>query len=169
MDILRLTVTGWSKEKPAQNWSKVWKITAVNGAEDIGKMLDNKHTTSFKTSGSPSYPWIHIELKRNYFITKVAILSGSEPLMNLQVRVGGSKQKPSGTKVATANRFCGMYYGPTLVPHQWVEIDCGLARGVRGKYLILQLTDRFMVNNPLEITELEIYGWGRVCGMGGPK
>ena len=63
---------------------------------------------------------------------------------------------------------CGIYYGPTVVTQQWTEVDCGYSKGMLGKYITLQMTERFLVNNPLEITMLEVYGWGRVCGTQDP-
>ena len=104
-------------------------------------------------------------------ITKVAILSGEEPLMNLEVRVGdenGNGKNNAGLERFTVNERCGMFFGPTLVNQQWVEVECGVPKGMKGRFLSLQLTERFMGNNPLEITQLEIYGWGRVCGWADP-
>ena len=63
---------------------------------------------------------------------------------------------------------CGVYFGPTLVTQQWVEVDCGYTKGMLGQFITLQMTERFMVNNPLEITMVEVYGWGRVCGTENP-
>ena len=103
-------------------------------------------------------------------ITKVAILSGEEPLMNLEVRVGNNnRQDIPDSERYTKNARCGVYYGPTLVRQQWVEVDCGVPRGLKGKFLNIQLTERYKGDNPLEITELEIYGWGRVCSNRDPE
>ena len=108
-------------------------------------------------------------LRRRYLITKVEVLSGIEPLMNLEVRVGDENllNTDENTQM-TGNERCGMFFGPTLVPQQWVEVDCGYPRGMGGKFLTLQLLDRFGGNHPLEISELEIYGWGRTCGFQDP-
>jgi len=137
--------------------------------EGIDAIHDGSNETSFKTSGGDDpYPWIHIDLRRRYLITKIAILSGQEHLMNLQVRVGTSQGRFGTTSIYTHGTLCGVYYGPTLVNRQWVEVDCGLHKGVKGKFLTLQLLDRYMANSPLEIAELEIYGWGRTCTNNDP-
>ena len=85
--------------------------------DGLANIYDGSNETSFKTSGNdegayPPYPWIQIQLKRRYLITKVAILSGEEQLMNLQVRVGTSQTSLS-----------------------WVEVDCGLEKGIKGKFI----------------------------------
>ena len=135
-------------------------------------IYDGNNETSFKTSGvggvDPPYPWIQINLKRMYLITKVAILSGAEHLMNLQVRMANKQMNIGTTSISTHGTLCGVYYGPTLVNRQWVEVDCGLERGIKGKFLTLQLLDRYTANSPLEIAELEIYGWGRTCSINDP-
>ena len=91
--------------------------------------------------------------------------------MNLEVRVGETGQpnsENSGNTRLTDNKRCGMYYGPTLVPQQWVQVDCGFARGLKGSFITLQLTERFGGDHPLQVTSLEVYGWGRVCGSDDP-
>ena len=89
-----------------------------------------------------------------------------------EIRLGdGSLMGKSGTqgnKRFTHNDKCGVFYGPTLVHQQWVEVDCGATRGIKGRYLTLQLTERYEGNHPLEITSLEMYGWGRACGTSDP-
>ena len=52
--------------------------------------------------------------------------------------------------------------------NQWVEVDCGLSRGLKGKVLTLQLTERYGGNTPLEIASIEVFGWGRTCGSEDP-
>ena len=135
-------------------------------------MFDGLTTTSFKT-GESSFPWIKVDMKRLYLLTKVAILSGEEPLMNLEIRFGESGLNMNyfsggNERITETNERCGMYYGPTLVPQQWVEVDCGFSQGIKGRYLYLQLTERYGGNHPLEITTLELYGWGRACGSKDP-
>ena len=155
-------------------WS--WRLTNSHGddyADNLENMLDGLNTTSFKT-GEANYPWIQVALKRKYLITKVAILSGEERLMNLEVRLGDigiANTKSSGqlgNKRITENEKCGVFYGPTLVHQQWVEVDCGTSRGIKGRFLSLQLMERYDGNHPLEITRLEIYGWGTACGNSDP-
>ena len=60
---------------------------------------------------------------------------------------------------------CGVYYGPTLVAKQWIEIDCGFSKGLYGRYITLQLLERRVPSEGgnLELAEIEVYGWGRVC------
>ena len=130
-------------------------------------MFDGLTTTLFKT-GESSFPWIQVDLRRLYLLTKVAILSGEEPIMNLEIRFGDLKSHIGGNERITNNERCGMYYGPTLVPQQWVDVDCGFSHGIKGKFLTLQLTERYGGNHPLEITSFELYGWGRACGNKDP-
>ena len=72
-------------------------------------------------------------------MTKVEILSGEQTLMNLEVRIGMSDMNNEdmrgvdGKKRITGNELCGIFYGPTLVAGQWVEVDCGRSRGLKGK------------------------------------
>ena len=130
--------------------------------------MDNMDSTFLKTE-STSYPWIQVWFRRKMRITKVEILSGEEPLMNLEVRVGDDDLSGTdGDTRMTGNTRCGMYYGPTLVEQQWVTVDCGLPRGLKGKYLTLQLLERFGGNTPLEISQVDIFGWGRTCGNEDP-
>ena len=139
-------------------------------ARALSAIHDNDNQTSFKTKGHEAYPWIWVDLQRKYLITKLAIMSGEEPLMNLDVRVGNEYLPAITEKSAyTQNTRCAMYYGPTLLSKQWVELDCGFPRGIKGKHISLQLTDRLEGNNRLEITELEIYGWGRLCSNRDPE
>jgi len=152
-----------------------WKwnpVSVYQNNDGIDKIYDGNNETSFKTSGvggvDPPYPWIQIDLKRRYLITKVAILSGEEQLMNLQVRVANGMSNIGVSAKSRQGTLCGVYYGPTLVNRQWVEVDCGLERGIKGKFLMLQLLDRYTANSPLEIAELEIYGWGRTCSTNDP-
>ena len=108
-------------------------------------------------------------------MTKVEILSGEQTLMNLEVRIGMSDMNNEdmrgvdGKKRITGNELCGIFYGPTLVAGQWVEVDCGRSRGLKGKRMTLQLPERFEGNNPLQISSLEVFGWGRVCGEADPS
>ena len=98
----------------------------------------------------------------------MAILSGEEPLSNLDIRVGDSDLSSSvsgGNQWMSGNERCGKFFGPTLVPQQWVEVDCGFIKGMLGRFVTLQLTERFGSQHPLEISELEIYGWGKACEL----
>ena len=129
-----------------------------------GNILDGSEETKFKTEDLP-FPWISIELQRAYRITKIAFLSGDEPIMNLDVRVGTQwigKYSDGNTRFS-GNTRCGMFHGPTVVTQQWVELDCGYERGIKGGKISFQLTERTKANSPLEITSVEIFGWGQVC------
>jgi hypothetical protein len=79
-----------------------------------------------------------VDLGRNYRVTKVALQSGAlEQLMNVDVRLeleqgsltlarlGASDQSGAGNNRITGNTRCGIYYGPTLVANQWVEVSRG--------------------------------------------
>ena len=74
-----------------------------------------------------------------------------------------------------------MFYGPTLVPNQWIDIDCGYKDGILGRlitlsvrvghfscyllrYITIQLLERSVSPSRLEIKEIEMEGWGRLCG-----
>ena len=76
---------------------------------------------------------------------------------------------------------CGVFYGPTLVPNQWIDIDCGYKDGILGRlitlsvrvghfscyllrYITIQLLERSVSPSRLEIKEIEMEGWGRLCG-----
>ena len=48
----------------------------------LALIMDGLDTTYFKTARA-SYPWIQVAPRRRYLITKVEVLSGIEPLMNL--------------------------------------------------------------------------------------
>ena len=117
-------------------------------------------------------------------VTKVSVLSGddvsSTPLMNMDVRMGNSSNAGYDPNVKITNNVrCGVFFGPTLISNQWVEIDCGFKKGIYGRlknifpivlptqnhifrYLSLQLLERFG-NGGLAISEVEVYGWGRTC------
>ena len=109
----------------------------------------------------------------------------SKPLMNMDVRVGNSSNAGYDPNVKITNNVrCGVYFGPTLISDQWVEVDCGYKKGIYGRlkiltmlmhvhinanaenhtfrYLSLQLLERFG-NGALSISEVEVYGWGRTC------
>jgi len=140
-----------------------------DGGDGMDSVFDSDNTTQFR-SNADTFPWLQIDLGRNYRVTMVALLSGSvEHLMNVDIRVGESDQSGSGNARITGNTRCGIYYGPTLVSNQWVEIDCGYDRGLMGRYLTIQSTERYQVDNALELAEVEVHGWGRVCGDEDPS
>ena len=156
------------------NLDNEWSFANSHNFGGVKKIWDDDTTTSFKT-GEAAYPWVQINMRRIYLVTKVAILSGEEHLMNLEVRVGIYSMNylemrgERGNKRITGNEKCGMmFYGPTLVTDQWVEVDCGLSRVLKGKVLTLQLTERYRGNTALEIASIEVFGWGRTCGSEDP-
>ena len=139
-------------------------VKSSGNSDGVGNVLDGSEETKFKTEDQP-FPWIGIALQRPYYITKIAFLSGDEPIMNLDVRVGGEwigKQSDGNTRFS-GNTRCGMFHGPTVVTQQWVELDCGYERGIKGGKISFQLTERAKTSSPLEITSVEIFGWGKVC------
>ena len=152
---------------------KAWRFANSHQLDGGMRVVDGLTTTSF-TTGEANYPWMQLDMRRTYLITKVAILSAEEPLMNLEIRFGddnmnsGEFSGQQGKKRIEGNTRCGIFYGPTLVVQQWVEVDCGFTKGVKGRFLSLQLTERYGGSYPLEITSLEIYGGGRACGNKDP-
>ena len=130
-----------------------------------GQLFDGMSSTSVKTN-SEAFPWIQVSMSQQLRVTMVALLSGEEQLMNLDIRVGDtdlSGQEGGGSMWISDNERCGKYFGPTLVAWQWVTVDCGYERGIPGTIVTLQLTERFRPNNPLEVAELEVPGWGSIC------
>ena len=146
-------------------FSEEWVVRSSSLGEGLEKyLIDGSEETKLKTSDA-AYPWIELNLRRNYRITKVAILSGDEPIMNLDVRIGKRSIHPNnaGQSRFIGNTRCQMFYGPTLVTQQWIELDCGYSRGIVGAFIQLQMTERFETSSPLEITSIEVLGWGRTC------
>ena len=147
------------------SFSEEWVIIPSSLAEGLANyVIDGSEETKLRTNEA-AFPYIQLFLRRNYWVTKVAILSGDEPIMNLDVRIGFKSihQSNVGQTRYTANTRCQMFYGPTLVPKQWIELDCGYSRGIRGNVIQFQLTERSTSNSPLEIRSIEIFGWGRTC------
>merc|ERR1719356_881105 len=111
-------------------FKKQWVVRPSSLAEGlVNHVIDGSEETKLKT-GEAAFPYIQLHLRRYYSITKVAILSGDEPIMNLDVRIGKKAihQGNVGQTRYTANTRCQMFYGPTLVPKQWIELDCGYSR-----------------------------------------
>lgn len=175
------TVSGTSTEECPVVW-RMWpssnstlgawsvKLSSTDGSNAGSNVLDIKNTTKAKT-GQANYPWLQVDLGRKYRVTKVTVLSGDETIMNMDIRVGSSDMSGTGSSGNTrisGNDRCGIYFGPTLVTQQWVEVDCGYTKGMLGQYITLQMTERYELTNALEITMLEVYGWGRVCGTDDP-
>ena len=128
-----------------------------------GELFDLLDSSSV-TSELESFPWIQVDLIRNYSVTMIAFLSGNEQLLNIDIRVGKKDVSPNmanGNQRITMNERCGMYYGPTLVSNQWVEIDCGFVRGISGRFVTLQATSG--LPTLLELAEIEVHGWGNIC------
>ena len=71
---------------------------------------------------------------------------------------------PDANSVLFGNTRCGVFYGPSLVVGQWIVLDCGYKHGITGRYLTLQLLERFSMPSKMEIREIEIEGWTRQCG-----
>ena len=138
--------------------------------------IDNDNTTLSQTvihqSANKKYPYLYIDLGKSMRVTKVSILGGDDivlnPLMNLEVKVGPQEtpEDYSATNLVDTNKRCGVFYGPALVVNQWIEVDCGYRRGMLGRYITIQLTDRFIPSGGgrLEIKEVEVQGWARSCG-----
>jgi hypothetical protein len=60
---------------------------STDGRNVGSNIIDLKNTTKAKT-GVANYPWVQLDLGRKYRVTKVALLSGEEPIMNMDVRIG---------------------------------------------------------------------------------
>lgn len=136
-------------------------------SDGLTSIFDNDVTTKF-TSAEVTFPWLQIDLGRKYRISKVSLLSGSKMLMNVDVRVGDTDLSGTANTRMTSNTRCGIYYGPTLIDEQWVEVDCGYTWGLMGRYLTLQHTERYKETEALQLKEVEVHGWGRVCGTEDP-
>ena len=78
-------------------------------------------------------------------MTKVYIQGGPDidsanRLQNVEVRVGGRRAespyddtRPSGDSLLFGNSQCNVFYGPALIPNQWIEFDCGFKKGILGR------------------------------------
>lgn len=150
----------------------VWapSLSSQEGGNDAGRALDGDEATEAQTSTGHLYPYLVLDLGRSMRVTKLAVLGGQDPalnpIMNLDVRVGNTSY--AGTDAngkITGNIRCGTFFGPTLVAGQWIEIDCGFSKGIYGRYVSLQLVERFVQagGGRLDIAEAEVYGWGRTC------
>jgi len=143
-----------------------WTMSTSSGS-DASPGVDGDNSTVSSDTGS--YPYYLIDLSRSMRVTKLAVLGGDNvalhPLENLEVRVGNITITTGGGTLITSNIRCGVYYGPTLVSKQWIEIDCGYSKGIYGRYVSLQLLERRIASGGgnLEIAEIEVYGWGRIC------
>ena len=78
-------------------------MSSTDGANAGSNALDLKNTTKAKT-GESSYPWLQVWLGRKIRVTKVVFLSGEEPIMNMDIRVGNSDMSgTSGSSRITSN------------------------------------------------------------------
>jgi len=160
----------WTGDDSLRTWMAT--LSTVQNDKDGWKAIDNDESTMAKTlnSNSNAYPYLLLDVGRAMRVTKVSVLGGADPfgnpLMNLDVRVGNTSNVGFDVNSKITNNIrCGVFYGPTVIPDQWVEIDCGFEDGIYGRYLSLQLQERFLMpsNSALHIKEVEIEGWARTC------
>ena len=107
--------------------------------QDAAFSIDQDNTTTAETSTSHAFPYLLVDLGRSMMVTKVAVMGGdvSKPLMNMDVRVGNSSNAGYDPNVKITNNVrCGVYFGPTLISDQWVEVDCGYKKGIYGRLKI---------------------------------
>ena len=83
------------------NSSLAWEVTmsSQDGDNTGAAVLDGltgAEDPLARTKTDHSYPFINIDLKRTFRVTKVSILGGDDialnPLMNVEVRVGGQSR-----------------------------------------------------------------------------
>ena len=171
----------WRSSWPASGLGTDWtaryeKWLPAEGDNKAENAIDGDNTTLSQTIihqvASKKYPYLYIDLGRSFRVTKVSVLGGDDlvlnPLMNMEVKVGPQETPDdySCNNIVDTNPRCGVFYGPSLVPNQWIEVDCGYRRGMLGQYITIQLTDRFIPvgGRRLEIKEVEVQGWARSCG-----
>ena len=171
----------WRSSWPASGLGTDWsaryeKWLPAEGDNKAENAIDGDNTTLSQSIihhiASKKYPYLYIDLGRSFRVTKVSVLGGDDltlnPLMNMEVKVGPQETPDdfSATAIVDTNPRCGVFYGPSLVPNQWIEVDCGYRRGMLGQYITIQLTDRFIPDGGrrLEIKEVEVQGWARSCG-----
>ena len=73
-----------------------------------------------------------------------------------------------------------MFYGPSLVAGQWVELDCGYSKGIPGRseHLNVSISEEdqvifivlvmWQVCDPAADGEVHPPGWRQTGGQGGP-
>jgi len=169
-DVLDSCPTVWRK------WSTTGSVTemsSVDDGSDSANAIDDDNTTSATTrdgsSSGHSFPFFLLDIGRNIRLTKVSFLGGDSPqdnpIMNVDIRFGSNSNSGfNPNSKITNNERCGTYFGPALVQSQWIEINCGFKDGLHGRYLSLQLLERFsQPDEKFEIKEIEVYGWGKTC------
>jgi len=161
----------WAPDDPALGlWTA--DLSTIKDSYVASNAIDKDNTTLAMTKkhGNNRYPYLLLDLGRSMRVTKVSVLGGIDsfknPLMNLDVRVGNySAVGHDAYSIITYNTRCGVYYGPTVIDNQWIDVDCGYEYGIYGRYISLQLLDRHLIigNSALEVGEVEVSGWARTC------
>ena len=77
-------------------------MSSTDGGNVGSDIVDLKNTTKAKT-GVANKPWVQVDLGRRYRVTKVVVLSGEEPIMNMDVRIGVSDMSGTGDTRITSN------------------------------------------------------------------
>ena len=62
-------------------------MASIDGGNVGLNIMDLKNTKKARTVVA-NYPWVQVDLGRTYRVTKVVVLSGEEPIMNMDVRIG---------------------------------------------------------------------------------
>jgi len=141
-------------------WSVKMSTTADGG--DATNIWDGDNTSTAKTNPS-TFPWLQLDFGKPLRVTQVEITAANQSLASLDIRIGASDySNHNGEQRITGNTRCNVYNGPTRVYNEVVVITCNSQKGLMGPYLTIQQTERFE-NNALEIAELKVEGFGRVC------
>lgn len=145
------------------------QMSSVDAGSDAANAIDDVNTTSAVSSTGHSFPFFHLDIGRKIRLTKVSFLGGDSPrdnpIMNVDVRFGNNDNSnfDPNSKI-TNNERCGTYFGPAMVESQWIDVNCGFKDGLHGRYMSIQLLERFSApDEKLEIKEIEIHGWGKTC------
>ena len=113
----------WTSSSSTKHWQ-------YNLSSGLGEVDEEE-----EEPGLQQYPFLSVDLKRSFRVTKVSILGGenvTQPLHNIEVRVGAQNRGQTAQPI-TENTRCGVFYGPALVGHQWINVDCGYDRGILGR------------------------------------
>jgi len=135
-----------------------WSLSQSSFASSLDDMFDDDLTTTGGT-GSAVNAWILIDFKKPFRLTSLWITAGATPIQQLDVRIGDSKI--SGTSYFTSNTRCNSFKKQTLTENEKIYLTCSNPRGVKGQYLSIQQIAP--TANPLEIAELQLQGFARVC------
>jgi len=142
-------------------WTGKVSSTADGQPSDI---WDGDNSTTIRTNPS-AFPWLQINFGKPMAITRLYLTAGNESLTNLDFRIGDSDYSNyNGDQRITGNQRCNLFHGPTRTYNEQAIITCNAPMGLMGKFLTIQQTERY-TNNALEIAELRLEGFARVCDV----